>query len=369
MNRNTACSPSRRNLMKVVVSLGGLAAFDTLTSRVSAAGEEITIVTWETYHDDKWLNEWTVKSGVKVNAIRTGSNDETYAKLRSGAVVPDMIVIDIGSMPRFLNANLIVPVDPSKITNAANIASGLNFPGCTTIQGAVRGIPYNWGTQPLMFNTKTVLPRPTSWKVLWDKQYAGKVVLPDDAYNVFPMIALAIGARDPFNLTEAEFQKCGDALRDLRPQLRTLARGFDDETTIFASGDGDLGYCENISSVFGLQAQGKAFDYTFPNEGTPAWVDCSVLTPAGQSRKIVYDFINEMLTPQWQARFIQSSVNNGILDLPAATAAGVPQDILNKTNIPNETDPTFWKKMSFFQNPENVDRRLEIWNAFKAGTL
>ena len=32
-------------------------------------------------------------------------------------------------------------------------------------------------------------------------------------------------------------------------------------------------------------------------------------------------------------------------------------------------DPAFWKKMIFFQNPEDVDRRLEIWNAFKAGTL
>ena len=42
---------------------------------------------------------------------------------------------------------------------------------------------------------------------------------------------------------------------------------------------------------------------------------------------------------------------------------------MKKLNIPDMKDPEFWKKMIFFQNSENFDRRLEMWNAFKAGTL
>ena len=362
-------SPSRRAVIKAAASFSSLAILDSVLSHAHAADDQITILTWETYHDDDWLAEWAAKSGVKVNAVRIGSNDETYAQLRSGAVNADMVVLDVGSMPRFLAADLLAPINAAKVSNASNIASGLNWPNVTTIKGENWGIPYNWGTQPLMFNIKTVQPKPTSWKVFWDEKYAGKVVMPDDAYNVFPMIALTIGAKDPYNLTEDEFQKCIEALRDLRPQLRALARGFDDQTTIFASGDGDLGYCQNISSVFQLQNQGKSFDYSFPDEGTPTWIDCSALTHAGAKRQVVYDFINEMLTPKWQSRFIEHSFNNGILTASAAADAGVPPDILKKTNIPDQSDPRFWKKMSFFQNPENVDRRLEIWNAFKAGTL
>src|SRR5262249_9222136 len=92
--------------------------------------------------------------------------------------------------------------------------------------------------------------------------------------------------------------------------------------------------------------------------GTLAWIDCAALTPTGVKRQVIYDFVNEMLTPAWQARFIKTSFNNGILDLAEATKAGVPEDILHKTNIPDMKDPEFWKKMIFFQNPENVDRRL-----------
>ena len=180
--------------------------------------------------------------------------------------------------------------------------------------------------------------------------------------------AIAMKAKDPFNLTDAEFDQLAKEFRDLRGQIKTLARGFDDQTAIFASGDADIGYCENISSVFTLQAQGKPADYSFP-PGTLAWIDCAALTPTGVKRQVIYDFVNEMLTPAWQGRFIKTSVNNGILDLDAAVKAGVPDDVLKKTNIPDMKDPAFWKKMIFFQNSENFDRRLEMWNAFKAGTL
>jgi spermidine/putrescine transport system substrate-binding protein len=360
---------TRRSLLKVAAATAGAAALGGTAPRAFAQSEEITIMTWETYHDDDWLAEWTAKSGVKVNAIRIGSNDETYAKLRSGAAEVDAFVLDIGSMQRFIEAKLMAPFDVSKVPNASNIASGLDWQKETTFDGQPRAVPYNWGTQPLMYNTETVKPAPMSWKIFWDPNHAGKVVMPDDAYIVFPMVALAIGAKDPYNLTEEEFEKCMQAFRDLRPQLRTLARGFDDATTIFASGDADVGYCQNISSVFALKDQGKPFDFSFPDEGTPTWIDCYALSESGAKRQVVYDFINETMTPQWQARFIQKSSNNGILDAAAATAAGLPEDSLNKTNIPALQDPKFWERMSFFKHPENVDRRLEIWNAFKAGTL
>jgi len=136
----------------------------------------------------------------------------------------------------------------------------------------------------------------------------------------------------------------------------------------YASGDADIGYCENISSVFALQKQGKPASYTYP-PGTLAWIDCNCLTPTGVKRQVIYDFVNETLSPAWQARFINTSGNNGILDYDAAVKAGVTEESLKKSNIPDMKDPKFWQKMIFFQNSENFDRRLEMWNAFKAGTL
>ena len=334
-----------------------------------ADGEEITMLTWETYHDDDWLAEYRAKTGVKINPIRIGSNDESYEKLRSGAVSADMFILDTGSIERFKKAGLLAQIDPTLFPGTSNISPGLHWPQTTTVDGKIWSIPYNWGTQPLMYNPRLLGSKPTSWKALWDKTHTGKVSIPDDSYTVFPMVAIAAGAKDPFRMTDAEFDSTIQAFRDLRSQILTLARGFDDQTTIFASGDCDIGYCENISSVFQLQAKGKDCDYSFPHEGTPAWIDTVALSPKGANRKAVIAFINETLTPAWQARFITKSVNNGILDLAACEKVNVPAAVLNKTNIPSMKDPKFWANMVFFKSVENIDRRAEIWNAFKAGTL
>ena len=336
--------------------------------RSARAADEITIFTWETYHEDPWIKEWTDKTGIKVNVQRTGSVDEMYAQTRSGAIMADVLYFDSGSFKRYVEADLVAPIDVSKVPNASNISSGLKFEQRNSVNGKLYGLPYNWGTQPLMFDADAVKSGTDSWAVLWDPAYAGKVSMFDDAYITFPMIALQAGVKDPYNLTDAEFDACAELLRKLRPQVKTIARGFNDAETIYAAGDAVVGYCQNISTVFNLQNKGKNFNYSFPKEGTPTWIDNAVLTKTGD-REAVYQFLNDNLTPAWQKRFIEFSLNNGVLTEDVARTAGLSEDILKKTNIIDQAKSGFWDNMSVFQAPEDIDRRVQIWNDFKAGTL
>jgi len=66
---------------------------------------------------------------------------------------------------------------------------------------------------------------------------------------------------------------------------------------------------------------------------------------------------------------VSFSGNNGILGADDARRTGLPEELLTKTNILDQEEPDFWPKISPFVAPENVDLRIEIWNAFKAGTL
>jgi len=358
----------RRTFLKSAAGLGALAALPGFATRAFADQGEITLLTWETYQDDPWLVEYTQKTGVKVRAVRAGSIDEMFATVQSGAITPDVIYFDTGTATRFKNAGLIAPFDASQVPNKSNIAASMDWEAKATIDGALYALPYNWGNQPLMYDADATGGEPQSWDALWDPKYAGKVNLFDDGYVVMQMIALKIRAADPFNLTDEEFEACADALRTLRPQVNTIARGFDDALTIYAAGDAAIGYCQNISIVNKLKELGKNFAYTFPQEGTPTWLDCAVLTERG-NRKEVYDFINETLTPAWQARFISTNSNNGILSPEAAAAAGVSPEALAKTNILDQTKDGFWKKMVVSKLPEDIDRRVAMWNDFKAGTL
>jgi spermidine/putrescine transport system substrate-binding protein len=336
--------------------------------RSAYAADEITIFTWETYHEDAWLAEWTKETGIKVNVVRTGGVDEMYAQASSGAVPADVFYIDSGSIKRYQEAKLIVPIDVAKLPEAANISAGLKYEQRNAVDGKLYGVPYNWGTQPLMFDEEVVKGGTDSWQILWDKNFAGKVSLFDDAYITFPMIALKVGAKDPYNLTDDEFELCRQALVELRPQVKTIARGFNDAEALYASGDASLGYCQNISTVYNLQAKGRKFNYSFPKEGTPTWIDNAVISEKG-NRPAVYQFLNDNLKIAWQSRFITFSVNNGVLTEEGATKGGVAPEIMKKTNIIDQSQPGFWDKMSVFMFPESIDRRVQMWNDFKAGTL
>lgn len=358
----------RRAFLKGTAGVGAAAFMPKFAGPALADQGEITLLTWETYQDDPWIAEYTQKTGVKIKAVRSGSIDEMFATVQSGAISPDVIYFDTGTAHRFKNAGLIVPFDAAQVANKSNIASSMDWEAKATIDGDLYALPYNWGNQPLMYDADATGGEPQSWDALWDPKYAGKVNLFDDGYVVMQMIALKVKAADPFNLTDDEFSACADALRTLRPQVNTIARGFDDALTIYAAGDAVIGYCQNISIVTKLKELGKNFAYTFPEEGTPTWLDCAVLTQRG-NRKEVYDFINETLSPSWQARFIATSSNNGILSPEAAAAAGLTEADLAKTNILDQTKDGFWKKMVVSKLPEDIDRRVAMWNDFKAGTL
>lgn len=359
-------APSRRSVIKSMgLAAGALAAPGVL--RRAYAADPIVLLTWETYHDPAWCKEWSDQNGVEVKPVVIGSVDELFSQPFSGAVQPDIMYIETGSLPRFKEAGLITKFDTSKVPNIANITPKLEWKKYTAVGGDVVAVPYNWGTQPLMFNAD-VMKAPDTWAALWDPKYRGKVNMFDDCTITFPMIALYIGAKDPFNLTDAELGLCEKALRDLRPQIRTIARGFDDAATIYAAGDAVIGYCQNIAVVTSLQDKGKNFNYSLPKEGTPTWIDCTGVSKKGD-RDIVYKFINDNLSAKWQSRFIEASTNNGVLDLAKATAGGVTEKTLKRTNIPDSEAGDFWNKLVILQKPEDFDRRLQIWNDFKAGTL
>ena len=371
---------SRRRFLGLAAGVGGAVALSACggsssTGPSSAGGDsaapqadtgKITLLTWETYQDQPWLREYQKKSGVSVTAVTVGSGDEMFARLQSGSVQADVIYSDSGTIERYVKAGLITGADPAKVANVGNITTGMDWKAKNTVDGTLYGIPYNWGTQPLMYNTAKVTPAPTTWGALWDPRYRGKVVMFDAADVTIPMVALYVGAANPYQLSDEEFEKVRQALSDLRPQVRTIAKGFDDAVNIFAAGDGVIGYCQNISEVAELNDKGVPFAYTFPTEGTPMWTDNSIVTPAG-NRQEVYDFINETLTLPWQGRFITTSTNNGVLTAKEAVSADVPAEVIKTTNIADQEKPGFWDKMSPLAYPESVQKRLEVWNEFLAG--
>lgn len=371
MKDRSQSSINRRDFLgkaAVGTAAAAMVASPYVSRAALAAEEDIVLFSWESYDEDPWLEEWSKSTGVRVNVTRFGSIDELFAKARTGAVTPDLMIIDTSEFKHFRQQDLIVPIDLAKVPNAKNISPAIDFDKTNVMDGKLYAVPYNWGPNPMMYRADRVTEGTDTWMTMWDPKYAGRVGVLDDAYSTFELLGIVCGAKDPYNLTDADFDKCADLLRRLRPQVKTLLKGANDTEALFTSGDLDIGFCQAVTSVENARKAGKDVRYSFPKEGVPSWLDNAVITKKGD-RDIVYNFINYRLSLPWQTRFIKLSAMPGVLDTKTAETGGLSSDDIGKTYMNLLDKPNFWSGLKLVQAQNDLDRRLQMFNDFKAGVL
>jgi len=393
---------SRRSLIHRAIGIGiGLTGAEPILRAATAnaeaakagsisameASQTLNILTWETYDNQPWLNEFKKKTGITVHATNVGSPAEMFAKTKANPGQYDIVYATSGWFDNYVKSNLLIPIVESRVKNVKQLKLGFNWRAATSVKGKNYAILYNWGDQPLGWLPKFVPGKYNlskykhhgildDWNVLWDTQFKGKVSIFDDPTSVEPMIPLALGFKNPYKLNDQQFSAFSKKLLELRPQVKRLTSGFNDQTNQFASGEAIIGYINNIASVVALQKSGHVLAINnIVKQGTPAWSDNMAITREGGAHKLdaVYEFINYSLSIPWQARFIATSGNSGTLNYAQATSAearhaGLKSKQLAATLIPaTRQGKAFFDKMIFFQSVENLQKRLDLWNKFKLG--
>jgi spermidine/putrescine-binding protein len=375
-----------RGVLAVVVA--GLLVCLGLTACGGSSPSDVNtlnVLTWQGYHEQEWLDEFTTETGIKVNPVNVGSPDEMFAKIKANPNQFDIALVTSGWFDNYAKAGLLEPIDPGKIT--IQPSPGFDWKSVASSGGTQYGVLYNWGDQPMAWipgsipNTPEMAKyldaqgRPNDWNIYWDPAFAGKVSIFDDPTSVLPMIPLALGISDPFHLTPEQFTQVQDKLSALRPQVKRLTSGYNDQVTQFANGEATIGYLNIISEVGMLAKDGKTLEVNHEvKQGVPAWSDNYAITKEGAKKAdSVYEFINYTLDIPWQARFIATTSNSGTLSLeqaksPEAVQAGLTPDALAQTLIPaTASGDAFFSKMRFYQPVEDLSKRVEMWNQFKLG--
>src|SRR5262249_9609845 len=80
-------------------------------------GDKVTLASWPYYHDPRNFDRFTAATGVKVEAVTFGSNEEMFAKLKSGSAGWDVIEATNYAIPSYVGAGLIEPLDLAQIPN------------------------------------------------------------------------------------------------------------------------------------------------------------------------------------------------------------------------------------------------------------
>lgn len=332
------------------MAMAALAAPAIIRPARAAAGN-LRLLTWEGYADDQWVKAFEAKTGATVSVSYTGSVDEIFAKMTaSDGADFDVVAIETSSYKRLVQQRLIQPLDAARLPSAQNLMPAFKQVSAIVFDGKTYAAPFAWGSIPLIYNADTFKTAPESWDVLWDASHHGKIIVMDDANNAIVTTALVLKVKDPFNLTDADFEAIKAKLIAQKAHVTSYYAGFDDGVSIFAQGGIDLMMSMGEPQLPMLKKQGVNAALTIPNEGAIGWIDCWTISKGARDLDLAHAWIDAMLQKEVGTYISEKTGYGNTTNADANTRIGL----------------TYSDKLVFLQAPEDFARRIALWNEVKA---
>lgn len=280
-------------------------------------GGTLRMVIWDGYDDKKAFQPFLDKHGVKTQSTYIGNNEEIFTKLRAGGVGSiDLVTPYHGYIEVLHDADLLEPLDYSKLPNSEGYLENFNKPDWNTFDGETYSAPFLWGTDPMMYNEKFIKEPPASWKDVMKPEYKGKVVMVDDTLGQIMVWGKVLGYDPPVELTEEQLDDVIKYLTEVKTkQARTFASSWGDMADIMARGDAwiSTGGWEAIKNF--AAEKGGQVNYTHPVEGDFAWTDSWCIPKDAPNQETAYAWIDWILGAEPQAQ-IDKDLSGGAVTQP-----------------------------------------------------
>ncbi len=348
--------PSRRALLKGSALAMGL----TILPRFSLAAEEkkLNFYNWDTYIGENTLSNFNEATGIEVKMDLFADNDELFAKLKGGNPGYDVIVPTNDALERMIAAQMVIPLDHSKIPNMANIDKP--FQDAQFDPGRKFSLTYMWGTLGIGYRKSAVANAPDSWKVLFDSdEYAGAISLLGDQSNVLGAGLKYLGFS--WNSTNAdELKKVEEMLIRQKKNIKVFAD--DNGQDLLAAGEVKL--CQEWNGdIKQIMAEDDDVAYVVPKEGSLLWQDVLAIPKGAPHPENAHAFINFLLDAEVGREIAQT------IQFPTANRAAkdlMPEEYKSSPVIFPSEEVLAKCEPGFYLGEEATKVRDEIWTRIQA---
>ena len=294
-------------------------------------GETLNLTSWFNYHDQATLDRFKELTGVTVNLVTFGSNEEMLANLQAGGTGWDVLVPTNYTFPTYVELALLEPLDMSKLPNFDLARQENRFlepayqpPGSTTLYG----INKDWGTTGYVINTDVVTGEMTTWKDFWDRPrdtYSGKVTIHDyqltSIGNALKYYGYSFNSVDP-----AELKKAEELLLDVKRHLFGITSDYQPP---MKSGDAVMAMAWTGDAVQ-LNRTIPSIQYVIGREGGEIWSDFYAVVASAPHREAAYAFVDYMAVPAVAAK---DALYHGYPLVDSAATELLPDDFKNNPII------------------------------------
>jgi spermidine/putrescine-binding protein len=328
-----------------VVGAAAITAGIATGLRPASADTQVVWVGWQGYDEPLKLGSFLKDNGISLATTYINTNEEIITRLQAGgAGQTDLITIYFGHIPILVAADLLEPIDESKLPGIKDV-----FPEFLNVDpirrdGKLYAMPFTWGTLSMIYDPAAV-PKPTSWKDCLKEEFKGKVSLVDDATGLLATWApIVTGTKTPTRVTMDELKKTVDFLIEIKKNhARTLASSYGEATDMFARG-------EVVTSAIGWDAmvgfaaaKQKKLDFAIPEEGVMVFMDTVAIPKGAPHLDLAYKMLEQCISPEGQ-KHIADTLTQAVI-----TKAAVPLiDAKNREIYQYDNLASLFEKARFY---------------------
>jgi putative spermidine/putrescine transport system substrate-binding protein len=283
---------------------------------------QLDIVAWAGYVErgetDKnydWVTDFEKQSGCKVNVKIAGTSDEMVALMNEGGF--DLVTASGDASLRLISGKRVQAVNTDLIPSFKTVDERLQNAPWHTVNGVHYGVPYQWGSNVLAYNTKVFPQPPKSWSVVFEEQtladgksnkqrvqaFDGPIYIADAALYLMHKQP-ELGIKDPYELNEDQYKAALDLLR----KQRLLVGRYWHDAFIQIDDFKNEGVVASSSWPFQvntLQADKAAMEKTpvastIPEEGATGWADTTMMHADSPHPNCAYLWMEHSLAPKLQ---------------------------------------------------------------------
>lgn len=198
----------------------------------------------------------------------------------------DVVLTDQNTVAQLRDAGCLLKLDQSDISNVKLINKNYLPPS----GNGLYDVPVLWGTAGIVWNTQLVSSQVSSWKVLWEKAYSQKILMPARARDC-AAVALTTQGED---VNTAKKNVIQAAYKSLEKQAPLVTAYSDGAAYTKMTGNTAALAAAYSGAAIDMMSKNPNLAFVLPDEGS--WCICySYCIPSGSERKSDAEkFVNYM---------------------------------------------------------------------------
>ena len=334
-------------------------------TRFRDSGISINVYNWGEYISDGseegTLNvnaEFTELTGIKINYTNYATNEELYAKLKGGGANYDIIIPSDYMISRMIKEEMVQPLDFDNIPNYKYI--GESYKNQEYDPDNAYSVPYTWGTVGIIYDTTLVEAENIDWDILWNEDYADRILMFDNPRDAFAIAELRLG----YSLNTEDEKQLEEAAELLKEQKKVIQAYVMDEIFDKMGAGEALLAPYYAGDALTLMDEYEDLGFVIPKSGTNLFIDAMCIPTGAKQKEAAEMYINFMCEPD-----IAYATTSYIgYSTPNTAAYEMLDDEIKNDGISYLDDEYLQKNTTVFRNlSDEANQKMQnLWTELKS---